>query len=183
MARKRKNQSEATKIEDYKSGYMSKLKLKDLKRACIMRGMPFQRVSRYSVHDMQSWLYKNFDDKINPVLLDDYDEWFQKQVEDPVHALLKMAYYTEDEQGNVKKERRNTFMMGIEKTKAEVAAFKPKRGSMKELTFQLIRAGKPTKEVIEEVMAQFTVANEGSIKSWCSKARKSVKAQQELDDE
>jgi len=181
--RKRKNQTEDIRVEDYKSGYMSRLKLKDLKRACIMRGMPFSRIVRYGVHEMQSWLYKNFDNKINPVLLDEYDEWFQDQVEDPVHVLLKMAYYTEDENGNVKRERRNTFMMGVEKTKAEIAAFKPKRGSMKELTFELIRAGKPTKEVIKEVMDQFQTANEGSIKSWASKARKSVKAQKELDNE
>ena len=183
MARKRKNQSESIKIQDYKSGYMSKLKLKDLKRACIMRGMPFPRVSRYSVHDMQSWLYRNFDSKINPTLLDDYDEWFQDQIDDPIHVMLKMAYYTEDEQGNVKKERRNTMMMGVEKTKAEIATFRPKRGSMKELTFQMIRNGHSTKEVVEEVMEQFMTANEGSIKSWCSKARKSVKAQKELENE
>jgi len=181
MAR-RKQKSEAIRAEDYITGYMSKLKLKDLKRACVIRGIPFPRISRYSVHDMQSWLYRNFDKKINPTLLEKYDEWFQAQVEDPVHVMLRLAYYTEDSEGNVKKERRNTMMLGIEKTKIEVATFKPKRGSMKAHVFHMIRNGHTTKEIIKEVMDQFPIANEGSIKSWCSKARKSVKAQQEIDE-
>lgn len=183
MAR-RKKKPEQVKAEDSISGYMSRLKLKDLKRACIIRGIKFSRIPRYGVHDMQSWLYKNFSTRINPTLLEKYDDWFDEQIEDsPVHIMLRMAYYAVDEDGNIKQERRNTMMMGVEKTKIEVATFRPKRGSMKAMVFEMIRDGNTTKEIIEEVSSIYPASNEGSIKSWASKARKAVKAQRELDDE
>lgn len=184
MARKRKVKKESTQVKDAISGYMSRLKLKDLKRACVIRGIPFQRIPRYGVHDLQSWLFRNFNNRINPTLLEDYDAWFDNQIEDsPIHLLLRLAYYAEDEDGNVKQERRNTMMLGVEKTKIEVATFRPKRGSMKAMVFQMIRDGNNTKEIIAEIMDLYPAAKEGSIKSWASKARKAKRYQEELDNE
>lgn len=184
MARARKNQTEFNREQDAISGYMSKLKLKDLKRACIIRGIPFQRVPRYDVHGLQSWLFKNYNNRINPTLLEAYDAWFDGEIDSDTVALeLRLAYFAEDSEGNVKQRRRDTSMMGVHKTKIEVATFKPKRGSMKALVFEMIRDGDSTKDIIDEVIDQYPAANPGSIKSWCSKARKAVKAQQELDEE
>ena len=61
------------------------------------------------------------------------------------------------------------------------AAEAMKRGSMKALVFELIRDGEKTPDIIKEVLANYPDAKSGSIKSWCSKARKAVKAQNELD--
>lgn len=184
MARRKKKRTEFNAQEDYITGYMSRLRLKDLKRACIIRGIPFSRVSRYSIHELQSWLFRNFENRINVTLLEAYDTWFDEQITSgPVELELRLSYFGEDKDGNRKQSRRDTLILGANKTKEEIATFKPRRGSMKALVFTLIREGKSTKEIIQEVQANYPNAKTGSIKSWCSKARKSVQAQKELENE
>jgi len=164
---------------------MARLKLKDLKRSCIMRGIPFPRVIRYDVHGLQSWLFKNFQTRINPMRLEEYDLWFDQQLtkSGPVPLALRLSYFGEDDDGNRKSGKRDMFMLGVEKTKAEIAGFRPKRGSMKEMVFSLIKDGVSTKDTIFEVQDLYPGANEGSIKSWASKARKAKRYQEELDNE
>jgi len=170
---------------DRVSDYINSINIPTLKRACIIRGIPFPRVTRLGVHGLNSWLYKNYENRIDVTLLEKYDTWMDDALEisGPVPLELRMAFFGEDEKGNVKKERRDVMLMGVNKSKSEIAAFKPKRGSKKELTFQLMHEGKGTKEVIKEVMAVFPEAKEGSIKSWCSQARKVIKVKKELENE
>lgn len=182
--KKKKKRAEFVAQSDSITGYMSRLRLPDLKRACILRGIPFARVPRSSVYDLQSWLFRNFNNRIDVTLLEQYDAWFDDHIESgPVALSSRLAYFGEDKDGNIKQSRRDTMMLGVEKTKEEIATFKPRRGSMKSLVFSLIRDGRSTKDVIEEVQANYPNAKEGSIKSWCSKARKSVRAQKELEEE
>jgi hypothetical protein len=186
----RRNKINAALSRDERvSQYMSNLKLKDLKRACILRGIPFVRVGRYDVNGLQSWLFKNFENKVDPNRLAEFDVFRDQElmsigaIDDPVPHELRMAFTGEDGEGNPITRKRDTHLLGIKKTDEEVAYFKPRRGSKKSLVFELIRQGKETKEIIKEVQDQYPDAKIGSIKNWCSQARRSEKTRKKLEED
>jgi len=157
--------------------------VKDFKRHCIVRGMPFEEVSRQNVHEMRIFIFKH-KGNIKPELLDDFDEWTENHLRDIYkdkdevppeayfHPLLRMGFVgEEDEEGNVKRKR----VKGINKAK------KLKRtrdgngifsGTKKSLTFKCASDGKSLKETIAEVLEVFEDAKEKSISIWFKKAIK-----------
>ena len=185
MSKKKKNYAHVDPI----TAAMGSMKYIDLKRACVLRNMGFRAVVEGDICSLQSWLFKNYDEPINLLLLEDYDIWYSKElmeegcIKKPIHIDLRLAFRTEDEDGNVKQKRRDIYLLGAVKSKGEMAAFRPKTGTKKELTFNLCWAGLPTMDIIDKVQEVFPEAEEGSIKSWCSKARKVQKLQKEIEDE
>jgi hypothetical protein len=170
--------------------YLSSMKIRDLKQSAISRGMPFRLVVESSVLNLQAWLMKHWDDDIDRTLLNDFDVWFETELReeglrDLIHPFLRMGYLGYDEDGNeVRKQLKNIGVPMGPKTDKEIAGFRPKRGSKKELVFNLLRGnpGMTTSELVGRVQEQFEDALEGSIKSWASRARKSIKLQQKLDN-
>jgi hypothetical protein len=168
--------------------WMSQLKLKDLKRACIMRGLSFRMVGEYDVHQLQSWLYRNHSTRQDPRLLEKFDIWRDKTlmeegaIDEPIHIDLKLGFYKTDKDGGEKRERRNVNLLGVTKSLEEQAIFVPRKGSKKTLAYDLIREGKSTQEIIKIVMDTYPDVSEGSIKVWCSQARKIERIKEEIGD-
>jgi len=183
MAKKRKEyQSERERVEDW----LASLRFKDLKRAAIMRGFSFYTVGSVGVQALESYVIRNYDKRINPILLEEYDKWLEStlleegSIDGPIHLDLKMGFYASDSEGNEKRKRRDPNLMGLVKSDEEVAMFKPRKGSKKTLVFQLMEEGKSTKEIIPVVQDVYPDTTENTIKVWCSQARKKLKTKQRL---
>jgi len=182
MAKKKKAYSNEERI----SQWLASLKLKDLQRACIMRGFTFILLGESDVNEMQSWILRNYDNAVDHNRLVEFDAWrddhLKKQgfIKEPLHTSLKLGFYLIDEDGNETFKRRNIMLMGANKSQAEIAAFRPRKGSMKTRVFDLILEDKGTKEIIKIMAKEFPQAKEGSVKAWCSQARKTKKAKENL---
>ncbi len=174
--------------EERMSKWLGTLKYKDLKKAAIMRGFPFNLIGNYGVHELQSWLYQNYKNDIKPQLLQEYDKWVdeslmsQGYIDEPIHIDLKLGDYAVDEDGNEIRRKRNVALMGAIKTPEEKAAFIPKKGSKKQRVYQLVEQELDTQEIITKMDEEFGNINDGSIKSWCSRARKQIALKKELND-
>lgn len=179
---KKKNETPQDRVSDW----LSSLKLKDLKRAAIMRGYPFMMVGSVGVQALESFVFKHYTDRVNPNLLVEYDNWMEKTlleegtIDSPIHIDLKLGFYVTDDGGNERHKRRNLNLMGVVKSKEEVATFRPRRGSKKTLVFELIEKGVNTKDIIAEVQQEYPDTTENTIKVWCSQARKKERAKEEL---
>lgn len=184
MAKDKSNMSP----EERMSEWLGTLKYKDLKKAAIMRGLPFNMIGELGVHELQSWLCRNYSNPIKPLLLQEFDAWLDKSlmaqgyIDEPVHIDLKLGDYAVDEFGNEVRRRRNITLMGAIKSKEEKAAFRPKKGSKKFRVFNLIELGHSTQEIVSMMDEEFGEVNEGSIKSWCSRARKQIALRDKLND-
>lgn len=179
----KREQSPQERVHDW----LSSLKLKDLKRAALMRGFPFMMVGSVGVPALESYVLHNYDKRVNPNLLVEYDQWLEVTlleegvIDTPIHIDLKLGFYVTDEKGNERHKRRDINLMGIVKSKEEVAAFKPRRGSKKTLVFELIEKGVKTKDIIAVVQGEYPETTANTIKVWCSQARKREKAREETD--
>jgi len=180
--RKSRKRSSGNPVLDW----IETLKLKDLKRVALMKGLSFRLLGEFSIFELQSWVYKHYETPDDISKLEKYDEWLQKTlteegyIDKPIHIDLKLAFYPEDDEGNTKKARRDPNIFGVTKSTTEKAYFKPRKGAMKSLVFDLIAKGKKTKDIIKIMDAQFPAASVGSVKVWCSQARKKQKARKEL---
>lgn len=167
---------------------LGQMKIKELKQACIVRGMPFREVTESDVWALQSFLLNNWIVISDRTLLNDYDEWFEKELKEEglkelIHPLLRMGYMGEDEEGNEVRRQIKNFAISNVKSKKEQALFKPKKGSKKALVYMLIRNNPKidTDTLIDRLTQEYPDVSIGSIKSWASRARKAVKLGEELD--
>lgn len=164
--------------------YINGLKYKQLKVECIIRGMSFEEVLGKSVYDLNSWVAKNFTNKIDHSLLDKFDDWqdgvVKKIVKNKsksskviVHPSLRLGYIAEkDDEGNVVKRRRVKTIFKKEKKKRERTKDGIFTGTKKAYTFQLQQEGLPKEEVIKMVIDKFPDASQKSINIWFNKSRK-----------
>lgn len=182
MAKKSKRESSP---QDRVSDWLSSLRYQDLKRAAIMRGFPFILIGS-GVQELESFVFKHYHDKISPQRLVEFDRWNERTlmeegaIDKPIHIDLKLGFYATDQDGNEKRKRRDPNLMGLVKSEEEVATFKPRKGSKKTLVFELMELGKGTKEIITQVQESYPDTTEGTIKVWCSQARKKLKAKEKL---
>ena len=152
------------------------MKLKDLQRECIMRGMDFEQMVKSSVLNLSSWLINNWELKKDRELLNEFDHWNNRILYgggngDLVHDMLNLGYF-EDDTGKIKQKR----VKGIrkehkKKERTEDGIFK---GTKKALTYECAKKGLSKKDTIDKVMAQFPEASEKSIGIWYNKAKKSI---------
>lgn len=159
--------------------YIEKLTLPNLKRECIIRGMPFQEVADASVPNLQSWFLKNYPNHINRDKLNEFDDWTERILRarevdptmlDPIFRLGTIA--SRDEEGNVTKRKRVTGLIKKERKKREKTKTGLFTGTKKAYTFELQSQGKTKKEVIALVMEKFPEASEKSISIWFNKSKK-----------
>jgi hypothetical protein len=167
---------------------LSHMKIRELKQACVVRNMPFDEVGECSMLDLQSFLLKRWDAPTDKTLLNDYDNWLETELrelgcEDLIHPLLRIGYFGEDADGNeIRKQLKNISFSNV-KSKKEIAQFKPKKGSKKSLVYEVLRKdpSTTTEELIEIVTQAYPDVSIGSIKSWASRARKSIKYSEEYE--
>lgn len=181
MARK-KRKFERNIPDAYK--WIENMKLKDLKRECVIRGIPFEDVINKSIPQLSTWLFGNFMLPVDHALLDKYDDWQEKQVvealvkkgEDPsyiVHPSLRLGYISEkDDDGNIIKRKRVKTIVPKKKKKRERTEQGVFSGTKKAYTYQLQSEGYDKKDVISMVMDKFPEAKEKSIGIWFNKAKK-----------
>ena len=139
------------------------LSIKQLKFEVCQRGLEFEQISSMSVLQLQGWLLNNLDTNIDLNRLVEYDKHL-RGVGGLDFGLLGFKMDTPDD------EKREILEYNEHKTD-----YKPRAGTRKEYTHQLVAKGLPTKEIIAMVFKEFGRTNPQSIKSWCSRFRAQLK--------
>lgn len=167
------------KVPESAIKYVETLNLKDLKRACIMRGLPFEEVGNKSVLNLQSWFLKNFDLPLDHKLLEEYDIWCEGMLKSrgvdpimtsPTFRLSAIAERNAD--GEVTKRKRVKSLAPRIKKKKERTSDGLFKGTKKANTYELAQKGLPKAEVIRLIKERWPDAKEKSIGIWYNRAKK-----------
>ena len=168
-------------------GYFSKMKYKDLKRECVVRGMPFEEVLNSDTVKLYHYFKDHFYDVVVHSLLDKFDDWQEQQIKEAMekkgepqkvigmmtHPSLRLGYIAEkDEEGNTIKKKRAKMIVRKIKKKRERTSDNIFKGTKKAYAFDLQQMGKTKSEVIKLVMEKFPDASEKSISVWFNKSKK-----------
>ena len=168
-------------------GHFRNMKYKDIKRECVVRGMPFQEIVEGDIIKLYHFFKDHFYDDINHNLLDKFDDWQEEKVKGAmekkgesdnvigllVHPSLRLGYVAEkDEEGNITKRKRAKMITKRLKKKRERTLDNIFKGTKKAYTFELQQQGKSKAEVIKIVMEKFPDASEKSISVWFNKSKK-----------
>lgn len=153
---------------------------RDLKREAIIRGMPFPDIMGASITDLMRFI-DNSEEKPDLSLIDGFDDWADKQLEQLGYEKgkslrspqLRLGFIGEkDEEGNIKSKKR---IKGVEKPK------KPKRerdtnglykGTKKSYTYELAQKGFSIERITRRVKKKFPDASDKSITIWYRNALK-----------
>lgn len=173
---------------------LTTLKLKDLRRACIARGMDFDYAVESTIPHISGWFIENYDRSQNLLLLNEFDDWLEaklKALKNPdgtlkykegdavFHSDLKLGFIgSKDSEGNstsTKKPRLKGLSKAKKATKERVEGTKVFKGTKKALTYQLTFDDKPFNVIWETVSKQFEEAQEKSVKIWYKRALKEKK--------
>lgn len=158
--------------------FLNKLPLPDLKRECLIRGLPFHELGDKSIPDLQGWFLKNFMNPLDHSLLNKYDAWAESYLKargaDPILYATAFRLGTigdEGADGEVKKKRATTIIkpIKIKKERTEDGLF---TGTKKAYTFLLQKQGLSKDETIKAVKLKFPEASEKSVSIWFNKAKK-----------
>lgn len=153
----------------------SDLNYQDLKRGCIVRGMPFEKVLSGDFFKLSNWLVDNFGKEVDESLLDEFDDWMDNALikngsVDLVHPSLRLGYVKRDEDDEpITKKPKVVKEKKAPREKDERGLFK---GTMKSYTYLLQSRGKTLEQVTVKVMRKFPQAKQKSIKIWYNKAKK-----------
>lgn len=153
--------------------YLKKLRLKDLKRECIARGMPFEEVSKGYIPQLQSFFIKNFNEDIKKERIHDYDMWLNNYLishgKEPVHPMLQLGSTLEIDQETGEQILRTKKMKGFvkERKKVEKNDFGVRVGTAKAYVGYCVQRGLALDATLKRVQARFEKGtNEKSIKIW-----------------
>lgn len=152
---------------------------KDLKRAVVARGMNFEEVVAGDFYKLNSWLHKNYGNEVDLELLNQYDDWMDKELmglgqTEMVHPSLRLGYIgdKDTEENSIKLKKVKQEKKPKEKReKTEQGLFK---GTKKALTFECATKGMNLENTIKKVMKNFDDASEKSIKIWFKKAKREL---------
>ena len=143
---------------------------RDLQKACIIRGMPPEELVEGDIHSLHSWMEKNEHNKIDPNLLDDFDDWRDKLLREKYgegQPFIRLGYVgkTDDEGNavNVYKPEPKKPKKHVEKDTEMGGLWK---GTKKHLTAQCKKDGLSFEKTVAKVKAAFPDAKESSIKIW-----------------
>ena len=161
------------KIPESAIKYVETLNLKDLKRACIMRGLPFEEVGEQSILNLQSWFLKNFDLPLDYKLLEEYDIWCERLLNergvDPImtSATFRLSAIAErNADGEIVKRKRVKSMVPRVKKKKERTTDGLFKGTKKAYTYELSQKGIPKDKVLQLVKEKWPDAKDKSIGIW-----------------
>lgn len=164
-----------TSIMNLSSEKGSDLTYRDLKIACIVRGMPFDEVLKADFFRLSNFVQNNVLVSQNMSLLDDYDDYLESVLKergqtDLIHNSLRLGY--------VKKEGDDDYVPKPLKVKTEKKPAREKdsnglfKGTMKSYTFELQKKGKTLPQTLVKVLRKFPEAKEKSVKIWFNKSKK-----------
>lgn len=155
--------------------FIANNKYKELQRACLIRGMPFNDLVEGTHISLAHFLRKEWNNPLNEERLAEFDEWRHKIMRElgkGDEPYIRLAYMPEQPEEGMK----------IKIAKEKPISDKPKRkfdesagvmgGTKKHLTYTSQQAGKTLEETIELVKNQFPDAQEKSISIWFKRAKK-----------
>lgn len=177
MSKKQQRAIKNLQIRDVKVDVIIKdLKLPDLQRQCIIRGMDFNELCESSVLNLHSFLINNWDAPINRNRLSEFDNWYNAELkeigcDDLIHPLLDLGHTINNDTGETVKRRVKKIKpeKKVKRERTEDGIFK---GTKKAYTFELAKKGLKKSKVIDLVLEKFPEANEKSISIWFNKAKK-----------
>lgn len=163
-------------------GGLSKMTFKDMQRQAVMLGMPFPEVVQSDFFRLESFI-KNSPNVPDRTLIDQYDEWMDKILEERGYAKedpmrnyqFRLGFVSEDA---VTKQKKFKKIKGIpkppkpQKEKDELGLWK---GTKKSYTFELTMRGYDLERVLRRVLKKFPEANEKSVKQWYRAAKAKMK--------
>lgn len=160
---------------------LSKMRHRDLQRACIVRGLPSQELVDFDHWRLVQWFTKNFENNQDEKLLLDHDLWVEEQLKEHGYTngdallspALRFSYIGNIEEMEKPKSPKPQIAIKINKVKSTIDEITGIRsGTKKALTYELALMGKGIDEIIKKVKEKFPEAQDKSIKIW---ARKSLK--------
>lgn len=159
------------------------LNYRELQRACVARGMEFEKVVSGDVLRLHSWLYTHSDNSQDLTLLDVFDEWKVQQLKEtgnydpdsPIfHPDLRLGFIGKrDAQGNIessKKPRLKGLEKKVKKKKERIEGSKVIKGTKKGMTYILTKEGLSLDKIKKKVLDKYPDANEKSIAIWYKRA-------------
>ena len=167
--------------------YISRMTLRDLKRECVIRGLPFKSILYFNVPELTNWFRSNFHLPTDHKKLDDYDEWLDNEIkrhnpgtheniDSYFHPQLRLGYIAEkDSEGNVTKRKKARTIVKKKKKKRLRTSEGIFTGTKKAYTYELQKLGKDKITTTKMVMEKFPDASEKSISIWYNKSKKAAK--------
>lgn len=176
---KKKKSSKVIVSENPAYKQLVNMRHKDLKIACVLRGMPFEEVVNTTTPGLGSWFCSNYDKEQNKQLLDDFDDWLEPQLSDPAlkHPMLRLGYSgPKDEEGNViipktLKPKTKAPSKPRKERDAKTGIFK---GTKKQLTYECAHNGETFEDTCGIVKEKYPEAVDKSIKIWYNRAKKEI---------
>lgn len=170
---------------------LSKMKMRDIQRACVARGIDFELMLSMGLPELSGWFCSHYDWSQDLNLLNSYDDWKELQLKvkhpdktDPVyHPSLRLGFVArKDDEGNVtetKKPRLKGLEKKAKKKKEKLEGTNVFSGTKKAMTYQLATQHKSkeklpaltVEQVWEQVEKQFPEAQLKSVKIWYKRAR------------
>lgn len=155
--------------------FIANSKYKDLQKACIVRGIGFDKLVEGSYLSLCHFLRKEWVNPINENRLQEFDDWRMKIMRElgkENEPFIRLAYTPENPEEGVIAKIKN------EKPKSD----KPKReldnslgimgGTKKHLTYNCQTSGKTLEETVKIVMEKFPEAQPKSISIWYKRSKK-----------
>lgn len=163
---------------------LSDMNYRDMQRACILKGMPFEDVSSKGAPALAQWYIANFENGNNPALLNEYDDWIEgelkllgyKDGEAMLHPSFRFGYTAGFEKSTTIKS--DPSRKEVEKPVKEKRQMDEKtglvKGTKKALTRDCAVKGLSLAKTIEKVSKQFPDYNEKSVKIWYKQGLKNA---------
>ena len=160
--------------------FLSRLKIRDLKRQCIIRGMPFEEVSQGYVPQLQGFFMKNFHVEGKKSLLAEYDAWAELKFaklnlslygHEETPAELRMGTFNEVDGETGEKKVKEKKIKGIVKEKkvAEKNNFGVRVGTAKAYVSHLVEKGKSLDVIKARLEIRFPGKSGKSVDIWYKK--------------
>jgi hypothetical protein len=150
---------------------------KDLKKACIIRGLEFELVAASDIYRLQSWLHSNAGRDTDEILLNQYDDYVENELRiigrhDFIHPQLRLSYVGEREINETIKPKKEKVdkVPKQRKEKTEQGIYS---GTKKALVYECALKEMNVVNTIKKVKKVFGEdVSEKSIKIWFKKALK-----------
>lgn len=160
---------------------LTQMRYRDLKIACIARGMLFEDVVEGTADSLRRYFLDNYDKVQDRNFLEQFDEWVKSELIKRGHAedspMVKFRLCTStDSEENITINTRSLKNAQVKKAKKSKRERDPTHnifsGTKKSLTYACATSGLTIKDTIDKVLIQFPDAQEKSIKIWFKKALK-----------
>ena len=179
MARIRNKRAQRNKMTELLKG-AGDMKVRDLQRNCIARGMDFMDCIQATIPNLTTWFTHHRNVSPNPLLLDKFDDWYDKQLSQtgrfttPRPSMLRLGFIaeTDEETGEVTKRKRVPGMKKpkVKRERTEDGIF---QGTKKSYTFECAKKGFSKEKTIRKVLKKYPDAQPKSIGIWYNKYQKS----------